>query len=142
VKRYWMLLEREKPMRSATRVLFAFVFLSLGAGLAAAASTESYSQVAFEAAQRAGKPILIDVTAPWCSTCRAQAPVLRELVSKPKFKDLQVFTVDFDSEKDALRLLRVQSQSTLIVFQGETEVGRSVGDTGKASIEALLAKGF
>ena len=128
-------------MRLASHALFAFVFLCLGAGLAAA-GTEGYTQVAFEAAQRAGKPILIDVTAPWCPTCRAQAPILKELTSQPKFKDLQVFTVDFDSEKDALHLLRVQQQSTLIVFQGENEVGRSVGDTGKASIEALLTKGL
>ena len=129
-------------MRFASRSLFAFAFLWLGAGLAAAAGTESFTQVAFEAAQRAGKPILIDVTAPWCPTCRAQAPVLKELTSKPKFKNLQVFTVDFDSQKDALHLLRVQQQSTLIVFQGETEAGRSVGDTDKASIEALLSKGL
>ncbi len=128
-------------MRLASHALFASVFLCLGAGLAAA-GTEGYTQVAFEAAQRAGKPILIDVTAPWCPTCRAQAPILKELTSQPKFKDLQVFTVDFDSEKDALHLLRVQQQSTLIVFQGENEVGRSVGDTGKASIEALLTKGL
>ncbi len=36
----------------------------------------------------------------------------------------------------------VQKQSTLIVFKGATEVGRSIGDTDKASIEALLAKGL
>ncbi len=129
-------------MRNISRVLSAFAVMCLGAGLAAAAEKESFTQVAFEAAERAGKPILIDVTAPWCPACRAQAPILSDLVSEPKFKDLQVFTVDFDSQKDALRLLGVRQQSTLIVFKGSTEAGRSVGDTSKASIEALLAKGL
>jgi hypothetical protein len=31
-------------------------------------------------------------------------------------------------------------QSTLIVFKGKREAGRSAGDTNAASIEALLAK--
>jgi thioredoxin 1 len=34
--------------------------------------------------------------------------------------------------------LKATSQSTMIVYQGETEKGRSVGDTNPASIEALL----
>jgi thioredoxin 1 len=34
--------------------------------------------------------------------------------------------------------LKATSQSTLIVYKGETEKGRTVGDTNAASIEALL----
>lgn len=63
-----------------------------------------------------------------------------ELAGKAKFKDLVRLDVDFDSQKDAVRSLKAQSQSTLIVFKGTTEVGRSVGDTNAASIEALLSK--
>ncbi len=129
-------------MSIVSRALFAFAFACLGASLAAAAEKASFSQVAFEAAERAGGPILVDVAASWCPTCRAQAPILDQLVSEPKFKNFQVFVVDFDSQKDALHLFGVRQQSTLIVFKGDSEVGRSVGDTGKASIEALLAKGL
>jgi len=125
---------------------FAFMPLAIAvcfiAGQAMAGGKEAFSQVAFEAAERAGKPILVDVAAPWCPTCRAQAPILDQLVSEPKFKDFLVFVVDFDSQKDALHLFGVRQQSTLIVFKGDSEVGRSVGDTGKPSIEALLAKGL
>ena len=129
-------------MRTAYRTVFAFVLLSLSAGLTAAAGTASFTAAAFEAAQKAGKPILIDVTAPWCPTCKAQAPLVNGLAAGPLFKDLQVFDVDFDSQKDVLRRFGVQRQSTLIVFKGATEMGRSVGDTDKISIEALLARGL
>ncbi len=61
-------------MRIVCSAIVAFAFLCLGAGLAAAGT--SFTPAAFEAAEKAGKPILIDVTAPWCPTCRAQAPVL------------------------------------------------------------------
>ena len=55
-------------------------------------------------------------------------------------KSMVVFTVDFDSQKDLLRKLNVQKQSTLIVFKGKKEVGRSTGDTNPGRIEALLNK--
>lgn len=100
----------------------------------------AFSQAAFDAAMKAGKPVLIDVSAPWCPTCKAQAPILSELAKQPRFKNLVVFNVDFDSQKDALRGLKAQQQSTLIVYKGGVETGRSVGDTNKASIEALLAR--
>lgn len=105
-----------------------------------AAETKPFDQKTFEAAQKAGKPILVEITAPWCPTCRAQKPILSQLTAQPKFKDLQVFEVDFDSQKDAVRGLKAQMQSTLIIFKGEREVGRSVGDTRRESIEDLLNK--
>ena len=64
---------------------------------------------------------------------------LAELAAEPKFKNLVVFEVDFDNQKDAVRAFNAQSQSTLIVFKGEMEIGRSVGDTHQKSIAALLA---
>jgi thiol-disulfide isomerase/thioredoxin len=95
---------------------------------------------AFEAAQAAGKPILVEVTAPWCPTCKAQAPILANFAGKPKFKDMARFEIDFDSQKDLLRKFNVRSQSTLIAFKGKQEVGRSTGDTNAGSIERLLDK--
>ena len=125
---------------SRRAVLSLALAACVAGGLAMAGEHSSFAPAAFEAAQKAGKPILVEVTAPWCPTCRAQAPILKELSAEPKFKNLQVFAVDFDNQKDALQMFKAQRQSTLIVFKGASEVGRSVGDTDKASIEALLAK--
>src|SRR5208337_3896939 len=119
--------------------------LAFAAGLAVLApafafDTKPFDAKTFEAAQTAGKPILVEVTAPWCPTCKAQAPILSELRGEARFKDLVSFNVDFDSQKDLLKTFGVRMQSTLIVFKGAQEVGRSTGDTKPASIEALLAK--
>jgi len=105
-----------------------------------AASKGVYVQSDFDAARTAGKSILIEVTAPWCPTCKAQKPILSELTSDKKFKDLVIYEVDFDSQKDVLRRLNVQMQSTLITFKNGKETGRSTGDTNKASISRLLDK--
>ncbi len=110
------------------------------AGAANAADKAPFTQVAFEAAQKAGKPMLIEVTAPWCPVCKAQKPILSELTAAPKFKNLAIFEVDYDSQKDVLKILNVQKQSTLISFKGGKEVGRSTGDTNKSSIASLLDK--
>lgn len=120
-------------------VLGLCLTLSL-ASVAVALDKKPFDRANFEAAQAAGKPILIDVSAPWCPTCKAQAPILSKLMSDPRFKGMIAFSIDYDSQKDLLRTFNVQRQSTLIVFKGKQEAGRSTGDTNPASIEAMLAK--
>jgi thiol-disulfide isomerase/thioredoxin len=108
--------------------------------IASAAEVVPYTSQAFAAAQKAGDPILVEITASWCPTCKAQKPILSKLESDPKFKDLKVFDVDFDSQKDVVRNFKATMQSTLITFKGDHETARSVGDTNPDSIGALLEK--
>ena len=107
---------------------------------ASAATAVPFSAEAFKAAQMAGSPILVEIHADWCPTCKAQNPILEKLTAEPKFRDLKVFRVDFDAMKPVVREFGAQMQSTLIVFKGVAEQGRSVGDTKQDSIAALLDK--
>jgi len=93
---------------------------------------------AFEAAQKAGKSIFIDVSAPWCPTCRTQAPIISKLRKEAKYSKVVVFNVDFDSQKDVLKTLNVRSQSTLIGFKGAKEMKRSAGVTDPMAIEDIF----
>ena len=104
---------------------------------ALAASPVPFTADAFAKAQQAQKPILIHVHADWCPTCRAQIPAILGLESNPDYKNLVVFKVDFDAQREVLAKFGVRSQSTLIVFKGGAEAGRSVGVTNPAAIEAL-----
>ena len=126
-------------------VHFQFV-LSLIAGwlfaVSAWAAVKPFDQAAFAAAQAAGKPILVEIHADWCPTCRAQDPVISELMREPKNAGFVVLRVDFDGQKDVVKRFHVQYQSTLIVFKGRKEVSRSTGETRKAEIEAQLAKAY
>lgn len=103
-----------------------------------AADAAKFDAAAFAEAKKAGKSILVDVHAPWCSTCKAQKAVLDDLAAKPEYKDVVLMRIDFDTQKDDWSALGAQSRSTLIAFKGEKETGRIVGDTKKESIEALL----
>jgi thioredoxin 1 len=128
-------------MLSRRYLIFAAVGAS-AAMIAKASATEgrSFDLESFTQAQKAGKPILVAIHASWCPTCKAQRPILSELMSAPKFKDLVYFIVDFDNQKDAVKYFGARMQSTLISFKGEKETGRSVGDTDRSSIAALLNK--
>lgn len=106
----------------------------------AVSAEEKFTDAALETAQKAGKPILVEVAASWCPTCRAQKPIIEGLAKNEKFKGFVFLKVDFDAQKEELRKLNARTQSTLIVFKGTNEVGRSVGDTNPESVEALLAK--
>lgn len=102
------------------------------------AGEQPFTQQAFEQLQKAGKPILVSVHADWCPTCRAQAPIVEDLLKRPPYDQIQALRVDFDQQKEVLKSFRVLKQSTLIVFKNGEEVGRSLGDTRADSIEALL----
>ncbi len=125
--------------RNLFGALALFAALSV-TSISSAMDKKPFDQAAFDAAQAAGAPILVEVTASWCPVCKAQAPILSQLKSEPKFKELVSFNIDFDSQKDLLKKFGVQKQSTLIAFKGKQETARSTGDTSAASIEALLAK--
>jgi len=115
----------------------AFAMIALTAH---ASERHTYDAKAFQAAVQAGKPILVHVTAPWCAECKAQKPIVAALAERPEFKDLTIFDVDFDTQKDALRQLKVQKESTLVAFKDKNEVARAVGITKLDAIEAIMKK--
>lgn len=96
----------------------------------------------FDDAIKAGAPVLIHVTAPWCEVCQLQKPIVRDLLARPDFQALKKFDVDFDSQKEVLAKFRVTTQSTMIVFKDGKELDRQVGQSDPAVIEALLRKAF
>lgn len=127
------------------RTALGFAVAAVASSLITVAATAQPKDVfttfdtkAFEAAQAAGKPIVVEIHAPWCPVCKVQAPIIQGLAAKPEFKDLVVFRIDFDTKKDFVRQFKATRQSTLIAFKGKTESGRLVGDTQPAAIEALL----
>lgn len=107
-------------------------------GAAFAADFQAFDQAAFAAAQAEGRPILVEVAADWCPTCRAQAPIVRQTAADPAFVNLVVFRIDFDRQREAWRGLGARQQSTLIAFSGARETDRAVGVTDARRIATLM----
>ena len=127
-------------MIASRRLFLCAAALALTAASAGAAERHRYDSVTFRNALEAGKPVLVHVTAPWCGECKQQKPIVATLAAQGEYDALTIFDVDFDTQKDALRELRVPKQSTLIVFKNRTEVARAVGITRRDAIEAVLKK--
>lgn len=121
--------------RSFLGLLAALPFVPL-----AAAAARPFEMAPFNAAQKAGKPILVVVYAEWCPTCRKQDPAVETLMKTPEFAGFEVFRVDFDMQDEVLEAFRVRKQSTLLVFRGDKEVARSTGETRPEAIAQMLRK--
>lgn len=118
----------------AALIVSAFC-LSLVAALPAQAF-EAFTKAAFQQAQESGANILVHVHAPWCPTCKAQEPGISQLERDNPM--LKVFRVDFDSQKDVVKEMKVSSQSTLIAFKGKMESSRMVGVTDPMAMAVLI----
>lgn len=104
----------------------------------ASASEIPFNQAQFDSMRTAGKPVAVVFHADWCPTCRAQAPVLKDLLQTPALKPLTLYVADFDTEKALKKSFGITQQSTIVVFKDGKEVARSTGDTQRDSLAALL----
>jgi thioredoxin 1 len=130
-------------MRASSHSVYRSVCLGIGfsiAALAAGAAELPYNKPALDAALAAGKPVIVDVAASWCPTCKAQKPIVDALLKDPKRKPLTLLKADFDTETALKRRLGVTMQSTFVVFKQGKEVGRSTGQTDPAELQALFDK--
>lgn len=87
--------------------------------------------------EKQGKSAVISIHADWCSTCKAQDKVLSGFMRDPEYKNVIFYQVEYDTQKDLLKTLKVRTQSTIIVFKNGKEVARATGDTKEAALSKL-----
>lgn len=120
-------------------ILLALLLMPL---TASGEAFETYSKERFQALSESDTPVLVEVFADWCGTCRRQAPILAELLGQPEFADFKALRVDWDRERDAARELGAPRQSTLFVYRGGEQLAISVADTDPDRLRAFLRSGL
>lgn len=118
--------------------LFAFLATLFVSVQVLAIDFKPFEQAAFDAAVQTNKPVLVDVYADWCPTCKRQVRVLEPMLKEEQFKDYTVFKVDYDEHKDALKNFKVTRQSTLILFNEGKEVRRSIAETSEEGLRRFV----
>ena len=119
--------------------LLALLILTFPMTLIPAAAAEApYSSNTFKQLLAIGEAFAVVFHADWCPTCRAQAPLLKELADSPALKRLTLLIANFDTELEARKAMNVTKQSTIIVFRNGQEIARSTGDTDRLSLATLL----
>jgi thioredoxin-like negative regulator of GroEL len=123
-------------LRTVALSLMALVAVSQPA---VAAEFKPFDRATFDAAQKAGRPILVEVNAWWCPVCASQSKTIKATVIAPAYAKLLVLRINYDKQKSEWQAFAVQKQSTLIAFKGGRELGRVSYITDKATIQTLLA---
>lgn len=99
-----------------------------------------FNRAAFNAAQAAGKPVLVEVNAWWCPVCASQSRTIEGALNDPRNRELIVFRLNYDKQKAEWQSFGVRKQGTLIAYKGRTEIGRLEFVTDKGAIQGLIAR--
>lgn len=135
----WSELTTHMEMSMYMKTFFAIVTIALIMVTAPAGADEQpFSTATLDQLLASGQPVAVDFHADWCPTCRAQAPIIRQLLSTPEFKNLTILIANYDTELALRKSLNVAKQSTLVVFRHGKEVARSTGDTSREGLAGLL----
>lgn len=128
-------------MKSLSRLASVIALTAMAAMAQLSFAAElPYDKAQFEQLKAEGKPVVLDVFATWCPTCKAQEPSVKAIAADPAFKAVTIFKADFDQEKALKKALNITQQSTFVVFRDGKEVARSTGQTKKEDIQATFAK--
>ena len=126
--------------------MFRRTLLILGLALLAAplAAAEEYTPGLVKERLAAGEVVFVDFKASWCTTCARQERVIGSLkAANPAYESAVTFIdVDWDQwgNGDLARELAIPRRSTLVVLQGDQELGRIVAGTAESEIKVLMDK--
>lgn len=108
------------------------------AGCGAPSPFEPFTEQRYNALQASGQPLLIDVHATWCPTCKKQGEILSAFLAENPQCKLSVLSVDFDEQKPWVAHFEAPRQSTLVLFRGQEKRWFSVAETRAEVIHAAL----
>ena len=89
----------------------------------------------FNKAQSEGKVVVINSWIKYCTSCASQMKALNKL--KDEFKNVEYFSFEV-TNRDIADFLKVQYQTTLLIFKDNKEVHRSIGVTNKDKIYEVI----
>ena len=81
------------------------------------------------------KKVLVDFYATWCGPCKMLSPVLDNLSEEV---DIDIVKIDVDKHSDLAREYGVMSIPTLILFEGNNEIKRTLGFMDKEKIKEFI----
>ena len=94
----------------------------------------------FEEAKKNGETVVVTAWNKYCGTCKRQKVVLDQ--AEKDFKDVLFLYYNHPKMKDIAKYLKIDHRSTILVYKGNTEVSRTLGQIDKSVIYSSIEKGI
>lgn len=85
------------------------------------------------------KIVLLDIWAPWCSPCRAIAPIIDEIQEETK-DWAEIIKLDASTEEEQTQMLNVSSLPSFLIYKEGKIVDSIIGLTSKQNLISLMSK--
>ena len=92
----------------------------------------------FEEAKKNGETIVVTAWNKYCGTCKRQKVVLDQ--AEKDFKNILFLYYSHPKMKDVAKYLKIDHRSTILVYKGNTEVSRTLGQIDKSAIYSNIKK--
>ena len=123
-------------MKKLFTTLFLFVCLSANA----VEKKTNFSEEVFENAKASGKTVVVNSYEIWCGTCSKQTKILDQ--AEKEFKDVVFLSYEQSKNENIAKKLDIKFWTTIVVYKGNDEVVRIVGQTDKKTIYSAIQKGI
>ena len=123
-------------MKKIFIILFLFVCLSANA----VEKKTNFSVKIFEKAKASGKTVVVNSYEVWCGTCSKQTKILNQ--AEREFKNIIFLSYEQSKNKNIAQLLGIKFWTTIVIYKGDKEITRIVGQTDKEIIYSAIQKGI
>ena len=122
--------------------IFIFIFCLFAFSANAIEKKTTFDKELFNKAQSEGKIVVVSSWMKYCSSCANQMKVLQKAKKEGelldiKFDNIEYFAFDV-TNRDIANSFDVLYQTTLLIFKGDTEVYRSIGEVTEDLIYQAL----
>ncbi|MBQ0119102.1 MAG: thioredoxin [Paludibacteraceae bacterium] len=86
-----------------------------------------------------GKPLVVDLWAPWCGPCKMMLPIVDELSTEYEGK-IRVGKLNVDENPETCETFGIMNIPTMLFFKNGELVNRHVGASRKPDLQKLFDK--
>ena len=127
-------------LQLAMKKLFISLFLLVCLSANAVEKKTNFSEEIFENAKTSGKTIVVNSFEVWCGTCSKQTKILDQ--AEKEFTDIVFLSYEQSKNEGIAQKLGIKFWTTIVVYKGNNEVARIVGQTDKEIIYSAIQKGI
>jgi len=117
-----------------------FLLVCLSASANAVEKKTNFSEEIFENAKASGKTVVVNSYEVWCGTCSKQTKILDQ--AEKEFTDIVFLSYELSKNEGIAQKLGIKFWTTIVVYKGNNEVARIVGQTDKEIIYSAIQKGI